>query len=212
MSRLRVACLPAVVVERGGRPVAGFRSVGERALLVYLGVEGDRPHQRAALAGLLWPDAPEPVARRNLTQTLLRLRAALGEAGAAPPVLLVTRQTLQWNPAAGGEVDVGVLLGHLEAAAAHPHPALAGCAACLRRLGRRRTSTAGHSWGSSPAPPASCSRSGRRSSGSGCSAGWPGPWRRWPRPTWRGANRGRRPGTPGGSWRWSRWRRGPTGA
>ena len=84
MSRLRVACLPAVVVERGGCPVVGFRSVGERALLVYLAVEEDRPHQRAALAGLLWPDAPEATARRNLTQTLLGLRPPWARARRPP--------------------------------------------------------------------------------------------------------------------------------
>src|SRR5262245_54393518 len=79
MASLRLACLPAVQVVRDGRPVTTFRSVSERALLVYLAVEGQRPHDRAALAGLLWPDAPEPVARRNLNQTLFNLRGALGD-------------------------------------------------------------------------------------------------------------------------------------
>ena len=50
MSGLRVACLPAVAVERDGRPVAGFRSVAERALLVYLAVEGGGP-----TTGRPWP-------------------------------------------------------------------------------------------------------------------------------------------------------------
>ena len=51
-------------------------------------------------------------------------------------MLLVTRQTLQWNPAAGAESDVGTLLAHLETVAAHRHPArgVAGCPACLGRL------------------------------------------------------------------------------
>src|SRR5262249_8506797 len=134
---LRLACLPAVQVVRDGRPVTTFRSVSERALLVYLAVEGQRPHDRAALAGLLWPDAPEPVARRNLNQTLFNLRGALGDPAAAVPLLRVTRQTLQWNSAAGAEVDVGTLLAHLEAVEAHPHPdpaGVAGCPACLGRL------------------------------------------------------------------------------
>ena len=86
MSGLRITCLPAVAVERDGRPVAALRGATERALLVYLAVEGDRAHPRGALAGLLWPEAPEATARRNLSQTLLTLRAALGEAAApAPP-------------------------------------------------------------------------------------------------------------------------------
>ena len=142
---LRLMCLPAVEVLRDGRPVAGFRSVAERALLVYLAVEGGRPHDRAALAGLLWPDAPAEVARHNLSQTVLGLRTALGDRdagdpadpGGRPPLLLATRQTLRWNPAADAEVDVGTLLAHLDAVAAHPHPGpagVAGCAACLARL------------------------------------------------------------------------------
>ena len=129
-------------MERDGRPVGAFRSVAEPALLVYLAVEGGRSHDRAALAGLLWPDAPAEAARHNLRQTMLRLRAALGEPasgapGGRPPLLQADRRALRWNPAAGAETDVGALLAHLDAAAAHRHPGpagVAGCPACLGRL------------------------------------------------------------------------------
>jgi predicted ATPase/DNA-binding SARP family transcriptional activator len=142
MAGLRLACLPVVAVVRDGRPVEAFHTVAEQALLVYLAVEGHRPHGRAALAGLLWPDAPAAVARHNLNQAVLGLRTALGERdpgapAGRPPLLLADRRTLRWNPAAGAEVDVRVLQTHLEAAAAHPHPGpagVAGCPACLGRL------------------------------------------------------------------------------
>ena len=215
MSGLQLTCLPAVAAVRDGRPVEALRGANERALLVYLAVEGDRAHPRGVLAGLLWPEAPEATARRNLNQALLTLRAALGEAAAPSPALLVTRDTLAWNPAAPASVDVGTIVAHLDAAEAHGHAGPAGvasCPACLGRLRRRRRLTGARSWGSSPGRPASCSRSGRRSSGRGSGAGWRGPWRSWPRPTSSGEFRRPRPGTPGGSWSWSRWRRGPTGA
>ena len=161
MAGLRLSCLPAVAVERDGRPVGAFRSVAEPALLVYLAVEGGRAHDRAALAGLLWPDAPAEAARHNLRQTVLSLRAALGEpapgaAGGRPPLLLAARQTLRWNPAAGAETDVGTLLAHLAAAAAHRHPGpagVAGCPACLAHLAAAADAYRGPFLGAFAGPP-----------------------------------------------------------
>ena len=49
-------------------------------MLAYLAVESDRPHARATLAGLFWPEPPDDQALRNLTQALVRLRAALEQA------------------------------------------------------------------------------------------------------------------------------------
>jgi DNA-binding SARP family transcriptional activator len=46
------------------------------ALLAYLALEG--PTARSRLAGLLWPEAPEPAARNNLAQAVRRLRVACG--------------------------------------------------------------------------------------------------------------------------------------
>ena len=53
-------------------PITHFRSDKARALLVYLAVEADRPHQRASLAALLWPDGP-------LTASSLRTAYRAGE-------------------------------------------------------------------------------------------------------------------------------------
>ena len=97
MARLSVALFGPPLVTRAGRPLAGFESNKVWALLVYLIVEADRPHQRDALAGLLWPDQPDPVARHNLRQALANLRQVLGDAQATPPFLLITRGTIQFN-------------------------------------------------------------------------------------------------------------------
>ncbi len=57
----------------GGDPVTGFTSVKPQALLSYLAVTGE-PHNRPALAGLLWGSMPETNARMNLSQALSMLR------------------------------------------------------------------------------------------------------------------------------------------
>ncbi|WP_045234994.1 BTAD domain-containing putative transcriptional regulator [Deinococcus pimensis] len=46
------------------------------ALLAYLALEGAT--SRSRLAGLLWPDSPEPTARNNLSQLLRKLRLLVG--------------------------------------------------------------------------------------------------------------------------------------
>lgn len=89
-----------------GEPIAGFRSAKVRALLAYLAVAADRPHPRETLAGLLWPDRPELSARRNLRRALVALRKVIGDAGASPPYLLISRESIQFNGASDHWLDV----------------------------------------------------------------------------------------------------------
>ena len=63
-------------VSWAGRPIT-FATTAGRALLAYLAVEGHRPHARAKLAALLWPDHGHAAAYTNLRQTLARVRKAL---------------------------------------------------------------------------------------------------------------------------------------
>src|SRR5512137_956885 len=77
MSRLVVRLLGGFRVELDGEVVYDFETDKARALLAYLVVEADRPHRRETLAGLLWPDRPDTVARARLRQTLFRVRQAL---------------------------------------------------------------------------------------------------------------------------------------
>ena len=69
------------------------------ALLAYLAVTG-RPHQRDALAGLLWGEMPDDAAANNLRQALTNLRKL------AEPHLLITRETVAFNPDAPHFLDV----------------------------------------------------------------------------------------------------------
>jgi predicted ATPase/DNA-binding SARP family transcriptional activator len=71
-----------------------------RALLAYLAIEQSRPHSRARLAALFWPEHPESAARHSLSQALSTLRARLGDG-----IVLADRQTVQLNPAFAPGVD-----------------------------------------------------------------------------------------------------------
>jgi DNA-binding SARP family transcriptional activator len=134
MACLSLSLLGTVEVTLAGQPVAAFGYDKVRALLVYLAVEADHPHRREAMAGLLWPELPEPGAHHNLSQALFRLRRAIGDRQAIPPSLIITRQALQFNPASDYCLDVTDFRRLLAVCQAHSHPRLAACDACLERL------------------------------------------------------------------------------
>ncbi|MEJ2734963.1 MAG: BTAD domain-containing putative transcriptional regulator [Anaerolineae bacterium] len=118
MAYLSLSLLGPFQVTLDGQPVTGFKSNKERALLAYLAVEADRPHRREMLAGLLWPEWPDRDALSNLRYALSNLRRVIGDRGptevraqarvhdAEPPVLLITRATLQFNTASDHSLDV----------------------------------------------------------------------------------------------------------
>ncbi|HEU5103283.1 MAG TPA: BTAD domain-containing putative transcriptional regulator, partial [Roseiflexaceae bacterium] len=133
MAHLSVALFGPPQVIRAERPLAGFESNKVWALLAYLIVEADRPHQRDALAGLLWPDQPDPVARHNLRQALVNLRQVIGDASATPRLLLITRTTVQFNTASDYDLDVATFLVALDTSARHTHAQPQACAFCARQ-------------------------------------------------------------------------------
>src|SRR5262249_38743332 len=112
----------------------GFGYDKVRALLAYLAVEAEHSHRRDALAGLLWPDQPEAVARKSLRVALSTLRQTLGDAAARPPFLLISRDTIQFNPASDYTLDVTSFTNLLHECERHSHPAGTLCEACTARL------------------------------------------------------------------------------
>lgn len=112
MPELTLALLGGFAVQIGTGTAPGFRSQKARALLAYLVMEGGRPHERAALAALFWPEMPDALALRNLSQTLIWLRQAIGDGD--PSYLLLTRRQVQWNPAATANVDAVRFLALVE--------------------------------------------------------------------------------------------------
>src|SRR6266511_4159242 len=105
MARLTLTFLGSFQATLDGTPIARFQTDKVRALLAYLAVEAERPHSRASLCGLLWPDQSDAAALHNLSQTLLRLREALGDTPGAASFLRSSRQSIQWNAASDHQLD-----------------------------------------------------------------------------------------------------------
>ncbi len=120
-------------VLQAGQPLS-FATDPARALLAYLAVEANQAHRREALATLLWPEDREQSARQNLSQTLTRVRQAIGDYGAETALFLVTRPTLQLNRAAAITVDLLSFQQLLTTCAGHAHRDLTHCEACIERL------------------------------------------------------------------------------
>ncbi|RME06093.1 MAG: tetratricopeptide repeat protein [Anaerolineae bacterium] len=133
---LRLQLLGMFRLMRGERTLGEFESSKVRALLSYLVVEREKSHSRDALAGLLWPDAPDTVARKNLRQALTNLRKVIGDAHADPPYLEISRYQIRINPNAALWVDVVEYARLLEAVEAHSHRDMARCTICAEHLQR----------------------------------------------------------------------------
>ncbi|MFN2120950.1 MAG: BREX system ATP-binding domain-containing protein, partial [Anaerolineales bacterium] len=106
MAQLSLSLLGSFRLTLDGQPFTTFKSNKARALLAYLAVEADRTHSREKLAGLLWPDWPDRSALSNLRYTLSSLRRVICKPQAKPPVLLISRESLQFNTSADQWVDV----------------------------------------------------------------------------------------------------------
>jgi predicted ATPase/DNA-binding SARP family transcriptional activator/tetratricopeptide (TPR) repeat protein len=106
-------------VRRDGEPIAQFAYDKVAALLAYLVLEPPIPQSRDRLAELLWPEQLNHEARHSLRQALFQLRQALGEDGAATPLLLATRTTIQRNPEAIASTDVAAFDAYLKGGTAN---------------------------------------------------------------------------------------------
>ena len=134
MTSLSISLLGTFRVTRNGSVVTGIESDKGRALLAYLATESRQAHRREALAALLWPDADQNKASQNIRRAIYNLRQALeGESGEGS-VLLVSRQDVQFNSAAGHQVDVIRVSNLLDTAATHPHDRTDACHLCIERL------------------------------------------------------------------------------
>ncbi len=134
MSQLDLNFLGSFQVTLDGRPLTVFESDKVRGLLAYLSVESNQAHNRTQLATLLWSGYSDESARTTLRHVLHRLRLTIGDESASPPFLLITRQTLQFNPALAQQVDVTRFTTLLRACTEHPHDQLATCQVCLARM------------------------------------------------------------------------------
>ena len=115
MAHLSLSLLGSFWAALDGQPIKSFKSNKVRALLAYLAVEADRPHRRERLAGLLWPDWPDKDALSNLRYSLSDLRRAIGDRVADPPFLLISRDSIQFNPSSDYKLDVKAFIEGVEA-------------------------------------------------------------------------------------------------
>jgi predicted ATPase/DNA-binding SARP family transcriptional activator len=122
VARLSLSTLGPFEVALDGEPVTAFKSARVRALLAHLAVEADRPHSRDVLASLLWPDWPDREALSNLRYALSNLRRAIDDHAAAPPFLLISRDTLQFNLSSDAWVDVAAFTELVEPAPSPDRP------------------------------------------------------------------------------------------
>jgi len=133
MADLRLTCLGDFQAVVAGAPLVAFPTDKVRALLVYLAVE-PREHQRSELAQFFWPGYSDTSARNSLRQALYQLRQLQPDPSADAPWFLLTRQTVQFNPAAAVSVDVTTFANLLAECATHPHPQRNACQPCQARL------------------------------------------------------------------------------
>src|SRR4051812_46386543 len=109
MSQLSLAFLGSFDISLNGAPVTGFRSDKVRALLAYLAVEAAHPHERAKVAGRLWPDYAEVAARTYLRHALANLRRLLAPANGTCPFLATPGDAIHFQGGDGYRLDVALL-------------------------------------------------------------------------------------------------------
>lgn len=136
MAHLKLSFLGAFRATVDGQAVI-FRSDKERALLAYLTVESDRPHPREVLAALLWPDYSDEAARKNLRNSLHRLRQALApDGGPETPFLLATPGDVRFCPDSDHTLDTRAFGDLLAVCRSHRHRRIAACPTCHASLAR----------------------------------------------------------------------------
>ena len=140
MSQLELNLLGGFVATIDGKSVTKFRTDKMRALLAYLAIHAERPFRRETLAALLWPNWPEADAKRNLRQTIHRLKGLLKKTAPtlAEQLLTTTRQTIQLNQAAL-QLDVAQFQQHVQAVDSRPGSSLHGDPSGLAQLQQAAT-------------------------------------------------------------------------
>ena len=135
MAHLSFSLFGGFTVALDGQLVTAFGTNKARALLAYLAVEAARPHRRASLANMFWPESSQQKATHNLSQTLLRLRCALGEndvdSATRPPFLLAIGQDIQFNAESDYQLDVADFLSLIDSYRQHKHTQTDGCCVCM---------------------------------------------------------------------------------
>jgi WD40 repeat protein/DNA-binding SARP family transcriptional activator len=106
---LQIRLLGQFDLRLDGKRVA-LPSRAAQSLFAYLALTAGTAHRREKLAGTLWPDFSDEIARKNLRHELWRIRKAISAQGSTTSdYLLANELTLTFNPQADYWLDVAVL-------------------------------------------------------------------------------------------------------
>ncbi len=108
---LNLSFLGPPQINLNDEPLSGLSTNKAQALLFYLAVTGET-HTRHALATLLWSDATDRQARKNLRNVLYDLRPLVG------PYLDITAQTVSFDRSSPYRLDVEIFTNALSDASA----------------------------------------------------------------------------------------------
>lgn len=134
MTTLEITLLGPFAARCDGMPITQFEADTARALLAYLALQPGIPFPRETLADLLWPELPRADALRALRQALNRLRTAIGDRDADIPYLVITRDTLAFNPEADYTLDVTAFREKVTLTQTHRHRRTSSCRSCMAHL------------------------------------------------------------------------------
>jgi DNA-binding SARP family transcriptional activator/predicted ATPase len=130
---LHLSLLGTFTASYGGVVLGPIGSLRARNLLIYLVLNPERAHARAALAAFLWPDLPEAKGIASVRQALYVLQRWLRSGPAAPDLF----QTSHLNVAVQREhvqCDALLLADIVEQVTRHQHRNVAACATCAAQL------------------------------------------------------------------------------
>jgi predicted ATPase/DNA-binding SARP family transcriptional activator len=131
MPRWVLSCLGSLEIKCDDEYLTGL-TAKTQALIAYLAIEAHQPHRREALAGLFWGEQGDAAARNSLRQSLHQLQHVPGTT--LVPWLLLTPQSVQFNPACDHALDVMEFTRWLAECSQHTHRRLETCRACHIRL------------------------------------------------------------------------------
>ncbi len=134
MPHLSISLFGSITCTTGDDVAVRFAYDKVQALLAYLATESNRPQRREVLAGLLWPDQEESVARHNLNQALWSLRRSINDRDLIEPLLVSSRDSLQLSPEADCLIDVHRFRTLLDNVERHVHRRQEACPACTEWL------------------------------------------------------------------------------
>ena len=132
--KLDLSLLGEPEIRFGGNLLENLDSEKARALLFYITVEADRPHRRAELAEMFWPNKPEGYGRNNLKQALAVLRKALGDRDSEEPLLITSNRDVHLNAGSSHWVDIAEFKNTIETVEKHAHQSIDSCDSCAKQL------------------------------------------------------------------------------